>query len=244
MVTNQKRVKVNKPKYDEKYLEKNGAFMQIGIEEWQEAFKLLKGNPSAFAMYLYLASNTNGYIKELSAVAFENAVGKSRTSYHRAIGLLTELGYIYEDSSSRLNFATKPKVGPRKAVQNWERDDKEMKQSIVKNETEELQNCNTSVSELTTETNNTNSNKENIEINITPSIDYSYLKKEVDSEGNFDDTSFAEIIPRFEKIVDFIKPKRIAEATRFSEEEANYIVNEILSDRWRTNTLWKSHNLF
>ena len=45
---NQKTIIINKKKYD-----KN--FLQIGIDEWQEAYKKLK--PTTFAIYLYLCGN-------------------------------------------------------------------------------------------------------------------------------------------------------------------------------------------
>ena len=51
-VPNQKIVCINKPKYQQN-------FLQIGVQEWQEARQAM--TYSEFSFYLYLASNANGY---------------------------------------------------------------------------------------------------------------------------------------------------------------------------------------
>lgn len=76
---NQRIVQIEKPKY-----EKN--FLQIGENEWIEAFTRLK--PSAFGIYLYLANNANGYKLELSQKAVENKLGIKKSTYHEAIAQL------------------------------------------------------------------------------------------------------------------------------------------------------------
>ena len=73
---NQRVVQIEKPKY-----EKN--FLQIGEDEWTEAFTRLK--PSAFGIYLYLANNANGYKLELSQKAVENKLGIKKSTYHEAV---------------------------------------------------------------------------------------------------------------------------------------------------------------
>lgn len=211
-------------------------FLKIGIEELLNAYKTIK-TPSSFVLYLYLASNKDGFELELSQKAFENATDISKSSYHRAVDHLTKLGYIYEDNG-HLNFATTPKIGTKGIVQSWEKEEAKLEHPIVKNETAQSQNCNSAYSEMNTEINTINNNKDNKEIDNPSSSDLSYLRKEVDSEGNYDGTSFAEVIPRFDKVTDYFKVKRIAENTRFSSDEANYIVYEILSDNWRTDKKW------
>lgn len=91
---NQKTIIINKKKYD-----KN--FLQIGIDEWQEAYKKLK--PTTFAIYLYLCGNKDGYHFELSPAAIENALGIKKTAYYSAIQQLEEENYIVDG-----NFYTSP----------------------------------------------------------------------------------------------------------------------------------------
>ena len=82
---NQKVIHINKNKY-------TANFLQVGIDEWQTAFK--KFTPSAFAVYLYLASNADGFDLALSQKAIENALGIKKTAYHTAIEALKNEGYI------------------------------------------------------------------------------------------------------------------------------------------------------
>ena len=91
---NQKTIIINKKKYD-----KN--FLQIGIDEWQEAYKKLK--PTAFAIYLYLCGNKDGYHFDLSPAAIDNALGIKKTAYYSAIQQLEEENYIVDG-----NFYTTP----------------------------------------------------------------------------------------------------------------------------------------
>ena len=177
---NQLKITIHKPKYDDDYVEENGAFMQIGIDEWQEAYRSVKGNASAMGMYFYLASNKDGYGKYLSSADFENAVGKSRSSYHRGIDLLKEQGYIYKDASGSFNFATTPQKSYEVELHNWEGGDAKKKQQSSKSDNENSQKCNTSASDLTIEINKNKDNKENkkdIEARI------SYLRRFVSPQG-------------------------------------------------------------
>ena len=91
---NQKTIIINKKKYD-----KN--FLQIGIDEWQEAYKKLK--PTTFAIYLYLCGNKDGYHFDLSPAAIDNALGIKKTAYYSAIQQLEEENYIVDG-----NFYTTP----------------------------------------------------------------------------------------------------------------------------------------
>ena len=102
MVTypNQKVVHINKPQYI-----KN--FLQVGIDEWQAAAKNLSA--ATFKVYLYLASNANGFDLALSPQAIEEQIGVSKSSYHRAIKELTDNGYITNFQGNIYNFYTKPR---------------------------------------------------------------------------------------------------------------------------------------
>ena len=84
-VPNQRIIKIHRKKYKTN-------FLQIGNEEWQEAYRKL--TPSAFQIYLYLASNCNNFQLGLSQKAVEDQFGIKKTAYHTAINQLEELGYI------------------------------------------------------------------------------------------------------------------------------------------------------
>lgn len=84
-VPNQKVIHITKEKYKEN-------FLQIGIDEWQTACKELA--PAAFKLYLYLASNANGFDLALSAAAVQNAIGLKKTAYYDSFKELENKGYI------------------------------------------------------------------------------------------------------------------------------------------------------
>ena len=96
---NQKIIHINKKSY-------KSNFLQVGIEEWQEAFQQLK--PSTFAVYLYLASNADGFDLALSQKAVEKALNIKKTAYHSAIAELKEKGYIGTMQGNIDYFFTNP----------------------------------------------------------------------------------------------------------------------------------------
>lgn len=110
---NQNIVRINKPKYKRD-------FLQIGIDEWQEASKVL--TPSAFKIYLYLASNMNGFDLALSKQDIKNQLGISFTRFYEAITLLKKHHYLCEDRKNHLQFFVSPnkEYAERRAIQNWE----------------------------------------------------------------------------------------------------------------------------
>lgn len=87
---NQKIITIKKPEYI-------CEFLQIGKLEWQKAFQEL--TPTAFAMYLYLAGNKDGYKFALSQSAFEHATGRKKTAYYHAVNELIEKGFIYQEDN-------------------------------------------------------------------------------------------------------------------------------------------------
>ena len=93
--SNQKILRIVKPKYERE-------FLQVGITEWQNAYKVL--TPSAFAIYLYLASNADGFCLELSQKAIENSLGIKKTAYFEAVQQLESKGYIQPISGNMFYF--------------------------------------------------------------------------------------------------------------------------------------------
>ena len=96
---NQKVIKINKEKY-------TSDFLQVGNDEWQDAYRTLK--PATFALYLYLASNGDGFRLALSAEAVKNAIGLSKATYHRAVDELIAKGYLNLTKGNIYDFTTTP----------------------------------------------------------------------------------------------------------------------------------------
>ena len=96
---NQRTVTIHKPLYE-------GNFVQVDIDDWQEAFALL--TKSGFGLYLYCCSNMNGYKLGLSSAAVQNALHISDTSYRRAVEELLEKGYFIQNTTTKYDFYTSP----------------------------------------------------------------------------------------------------------------------------------------
>ena len=67
-------------------------FLQVGGDDWKEAFSIL--SPSAFGIYLYLAENANGYHFEYSPTAIANTGIMSKGTATKARQELEAKGYI------------------------------------------------------------------------------------------------------------------------------------------------------
>lgn len=96
---NQRTVTIHKPLY-----EKN--FVQVDIDEWQEAFDRL--TRISFGPYLYCCGNQDGYKLGLSSAAVQNALHISDTSYRRAVDELLEKGYFIQNTNTKYDFYTTP----------------------------------------------------------------------------------------------------------------------------------------
>lgn len=96
---NQKVVIINKPNYENNYL-------SIGNDEWVDASKKL--SPNSFKLYLYLASNKDGYKMALSKQAVMNLLDISKDSYIRGVKDLIEHQYLVNIKGNNYNFFTTP----------------------------------------------------------------------------------------------------------------------------------------
>ena len=96
---NQRTVTIHKPLYE-------GNFVQVDIDDWQEAFALL--TKSGFGLYLYCCGNQDGYKLELSSAAVLNALHISDSSYRRAVEELLEKGYFIQNTTTKYDFYTSP----------------------------------------------------------------------------------------------------------------------------------------
>ena len=99
-VPNQKIIRIEKDKYQSR-------FLQIGDEQWKKAFQSMR--PTVFGLYLYLASNKDGYLLELSAAVVEREIGIKKTAYHTALKDLEEKGYLKKEQGNTYAFSPSPK---------------------------------------------------------------------------------------------------------------------------------------
>lgn len=65
--------------------------------------------PTVFGLYLYLASNKDGYLLELGAAAVEREIGIKKTAYHTALKDLEEKGYLKKEQGNTYAFSPSPK---------------------------------------------------------------------------------------------------------------------------------------
>ena len=98
---NQSNVTIHKPQYKEN-------FLQVSIEEWEEAF--IKLPRISFSLYLYLCGNQDGFNRALSSADFQKRLNVSDSSYRRAVDDLLAAGYLMmrNDKKNTMDFYTSP----------------------------------------------------------------------------------------------------------------------------------------
>ena len=84
-------------------------FLQIKNENWQNML-LKTRDPYAFVLYLYLASNANGYKFALSQQAIENEIGLAKSTFYKKMHVLKDAGYIIEGKGNQLHFYEVPQT--------------------------------------------------------------------------------------------------------------------------------------
>ena len=80
-------------------------FLQVGNLNWQIACLYL--TYTAFKLYLYLASNKNGYTFALSYETVNELIPMNRKSYDKAIKELKDCGYLQQMKGSAWMFRDK-----------------------------------------------------------------------------------------------------------------------------------------
>ena len=86
-------------------------FLGIKNENWQAAARDLGAH--SLMLYLYLASNADGYCLALSPVAVRQAIGMARSTYHDQFHRLVDKGYLVASRVIPLS-STKYRNPPRK----------------------------------------------------------------------------------------------------------------------------------
>ena len=101
---NQKTIKVNR----DTPTKGKGQFLQIYTQRLSEASRTL--SPVGFKLYLYFASNQDGYEKDYSPRDFANIYGVSYESARKAPQNLIENGYLIAEGANKLVFYEEPQV--------------------------------------------------------------------------------------------------------------------------------------
>lgn len=81
----------------------NNNFLSISNQNWQSFIREEK-DYTALALYLYFASNANGFCLAISPQAVENAIGMPRSTYYKVFNRLVEKGYVIPRSTHRFDF--------------------------------------------------------------------------------------------------------------------------------------------
>ena len=94
-------------------------FLQIKNENWQTMIRETH-DYYAFVLYLYFASNANGYTFALSPAAITEATGLARSTYYKKLEFLKDKGYIVEGKGNQLHFYEVSQKSKRENVTNKE----------------------------------------------------------------------------------------------------------------------------
>lgn len=86
-------------------------FLGIKNENWQAAARDLGAH--ATMLYLYLASNANGYTQALSPVAVRQSIGMARSTYHDQFHRLIDKGYLVPGTGNTYDFYEVPQAATR-----------------------------------------------------------------------------------------------------------------------------------
>ena len=83
-------------------------FLGIKNDNWQAAARDLGAH--ALMLYMYLASNADGYNLALSPVAVRQAIGMARSTYHDQFHKLVDKGYLVPSTGNTFEFYEVPKA--------------------------------------------------------------------------------------------------------------------------------------
>lgn len=101
MVANQKRITINK-----EICNASNPYLLVNLEALQQAMFNLK-KVGTFKLWMYLASNQNGFSLELSGANCKKW-GIRPDSYHVAVRELVDLGYLVEQKNNHYIFYEVP----------------------------------------------------------------------------------------------------------------------------------------
>ena len=96
-------------------------FLGIKNENWQAAARDLGAH--ALMLYLYLASNADGYNLALSPAAIRQAIAMPRSTYQDQFVKLIDRGYIVQESGNVYSFYETPQPRPAQTAPTEEMTD-------------------------------------------------------------------------------------------------------------------------
>lgn len=82
-------------------------FLGIQNETWKAACRDLK-NAYAVVLYLYFASNKDGFNKALSPKAIKQEIGMAPSTFHDQFHYLCDKGYLVDRGNNRFDFYETP----------------------------------------------------------------------------------------------------------------------------------------
>lgn len=85
-------------------------FLGIKNANWQAAAKDL--GAQTLMLYLYFASNANGYTLALSPTAIRNTIGMPPSTYHENLPKLMKKGYLIPTGTNSFDFFEVPRSAP------------------------------------------------------------------------------------------------------------------------------------
>ena len=91
-------------------LNKTEGFLSINNKSWKNAARVLKA--PAFMLYIYLASNKDGYTLALSPAAILEEIGMARSTYNDQIKKLKAFGFLVQENDG-WHFYEDPKTETR-----------------------------------------------------------------------------------------------------------------------------------
>lgn len=91
----QKTVKIHRSQ-----LGKN--FLGINNDSWKTAARIL--TPPSFMLYIYFASNKDGFSLALSPKAIQQEIGMARSTFYDQITVLESLGYLVKDDDKKSSW--------------------------------------------------------------------------------------------------------------------------------------------
>ena len=93
-----------------------GNFLGVNNENWKYAARVL--GAQAFLLYIYFASNKQGFVLALSPQAIQQEIGMPPSTYRDQLKKLESLGFIERGEGNKLLFYEAPKHGSRSNLEN------------------------------------------------------------------------------------------------------------------------------
>ena len=108
-VPNQKAIQIHREPL-------GGNFLGVNNENWKYAARVL--GAQAFLLYIYFASNKQGFVLALSPQAIQKEIGMPPSTYRDQLKKLESLGFVEIGEGNKLHFYEDPRHGSRSNLEN------------------------------------------------------------------------------------------------------------------------------